>query len=124
MWENFKFNPPYQGEKITKISGVSLPQSYIDFMNQHNGGEGDIGETWLSLYPLENLQEMNEIFGIEEFLPDRIIIGTNGGEEFYGLNAEGKFFNVPSMFEEDCVTILCDNMEEFAEAVNEFWRNM
>ena len=56
MWEEFECNAPYGGENITEINGVPLPQSYIDFMRQHNGGEGDIGETWLVLYPMEECE--------------------------------------------------------------------
>ena len=57
-----------------------LPNDYIELMKKHNGGEGDIGETWLILYPLEELQEINDDYEIEEILPGHIIIGSNGGE--------------------------------------------
>lgn len=124
MWDDFVFNPPYTGEEITQINGVRLPQSYIEFIREHNGGEGDIGETWLCLYPIEELQEINDDYEIDKFLPGHIIIGSNGGDELYGINSEGQFFNVPSIFEEQYLTVLCDNMGLFAEKVNEFWRNI
>lgn len=38
-----------------------MPEQYIDFMKRNNGGEGDIGESWLILFALEELQEMNMI---------------------------------------------------------------
>ena len=62
-------------------------------MKKHNGGEGDIGETWLILYPLEELQEINDDYEIEEFLPGHIIIGSNGGGELYGIDNKGNYFN-------------------------------
>ena len=56
-WGMFEFNTPYVGEIIEKINDVVLPNDYIEFMKRHNGGQGDIGETWLILYRLEELQE-------------------------------------------------------------------
>lgn len=55
MWEDFQLNAPYEGESIMEINGIVLPESYIKFMKEHNGGEGDIGETRLILYPIEEL---------------------------------------------------------------------
>lgn len=34
----FQLNPPYQGEEISEIRGIALPQDYIDFLRLHNGG--------------------------------------------------------------------------------------
>ena len=61
QWNEFEFNKPYEGSEISSINGISLPEQYIDFMKRHNGGEGDIGESWLILFALEELQEMNMI---------------------------------------------------------------
>ena len=52
-WGMFEFNTPYVGEIIEKINDVVLPNDYIEFMKKHKGGQGDIGETWLILYRLE-----------------------------------------------------------------------
>ena len=124
MWEKFRFNEPYIGDNVTEINGVKLPQSYIDFMLKHNGGEGDIGQTWLLLYRIEELKKINDEYGLSDILPNHIVIGSNGGEEFYGIDAKGMFFNIPSLFDEQDVTVLCDDMEIFAEKVNDFWKNL
>ena len=34
----FQLNPPYQGQEISEIRGIALPQDYIDFLRLHNGG--------------------------------------------------------------------------------------
>ena len=124
MWDKFEFNAPYNGKSVTKINGVSLPQNYLDFMTEHNGGEGDIGGSWLVLYPIEDLQEINNDYDIPEFLPNHIIIGTNGGEEFFGINSDGKYFIVPSTFEIDEITILCDDIKVLADKINQFWDSL
>ena len=43
-WGSFEFNNPYVGEPIESVNGIELPKQYLDFMREHNGGEGDIGE--------------------------------------------------------------------------------
>lgn len=120
-WGEFIFNEPYTGDEIEKINDVILPKQYIDFMKEHNGGEGDIGETWLVLFPLEELQGMNDAYCIEEFLPGHIIIGTNGGGELYGIDAEGNYFNVPEIIETEYVAILGNDIDKLPGKINELW---
>ena len=124
MWNEFEFNSPYNGKCMTEINGVNLPQNYIDFMIEHNGGEGDIGESWLVLYMMEELKEINDDYNVHEYLPNHIIIGSNGGEEFLGINSDGKYFIVPSTFEMDEVTIICDDIKKLSDTVNQFWENL
>ena len=111
-WGMFEFNTPYVGEIIEKINDVVLPNDYIEFMKKHNGGQGDIGETWLILYRLEELQEINDDYEIEVFLPDHIIIGSNGGGELYGIDNKGNYFNVPVLIDEDDVAVLAHQLHD------------
>lgn len=121
-WGEFVFNEPYIGNEIKQINNVLLPTQYMEFMKEHNGGEGDLGETWFILFPMEELQEINDDYCIEEFLPDHIIIGSNGGGELYGIDMDGNYFNVPSMIAEEDITLLGKDMESLPEKINEFWQ--
>ncbi len=47
------------------------------------------------------LQEMNDLYEISDVLPENIIIGSNGGGEFYGINSDGYYFNVPDIIEKE-----------------------
>lgn len=120
-WGAFQFNGPYTGKKIEKIQDVVLPLPYIKFMKEHNGGEGDIGETWLVLFPLEELQKINDDYETKIFLPGHII-GTNGGGELYGIDAKGNYYNVPVMMEKEYVSMLGSDIHELPEKINELWR--
>jgi len=100
---------------------VVLPNDYIELMKKHNGGEGDIGETWLILYPLEELQEINDDYEIEEILPGHIIIGSNGGGELYGIDNKGNYFNVPVPIDEDDVALLGTEIELLPDKINALW---
>ena len=68
------------------VNGIELPKQYLDFMREHNGGEGDIGEAWLVLFLLEELEEINYDYEIDKYLPGHIIIGSDGSGELYGVD--------------------------------------
>jgi hypothetical protein len=121
-WGDFEFNVPYSGNIIEKINEVVLPKDYVEFMGKHNGGEGDIGETYLILYPLEKLQEINYSYEIKELLPSHVIIGSNGNGEFYGIDNEGNYFNVPMLIDEDDIVLLGTDIELLPDKINELWR--
>ena len=121
-WNEFEFNEPYEGEEISEINGVSLPQDYLDFMMEHNGGEGDIGETWFVLYPLEELEDINNDYEVPHVLPGRVIIGSNGGGEFYGIDEDGNYFNVPEMMDEEDITLFGKDFDALPDRINDFWR--
>ena len=121
MWSDFVFNGPYEGDIPTSINGVALPQEYIDFMSEHNGGEGDTGSSWLVLFPVEELQEMNDEYEIGKYLKDKMIIGSNGAGELIGIDNEGNYFIVPDMIEEEYLSILGDSIDELPEDLNRYW---
>lgn len=123
-WNEFVFNEPYVGDKIEHINNVVLPKQYLEFMKNHNGGEGDIGETWLILLPLEKLQEINDDYCMENFLPNHIIIGSNGNGELYGVDSSGNYFNVPIMIDENDVTVLGDDIDLLPNKINDFWKHL
>ena len=120
-WNEFEFNNPYEGKIINEINGVELPRQYIDFMLLHNGGEGDLGETWFILYPIEELEEINEDYEVDRYLPGRIIIGSNGGGELYGIDSEGNYFNVPEMMDEEDITFFGTDLDQLPDKINEYW---
>ena len=83
---------------------------------------GDIGETWLILFPLENLQEINDDYCMDEFLPGHIVIGTNENGELYGIDKNGDYFNVPEIIEKEYTSHLGNDIEKLPDKINELWR--
>ena len=121
-WKEFVFNEPYVGGKIECINNVILPKQYVCFMKKHNGGRGDIGETWLELYPLEELQEITDDYCIEDFLPNHIIIGSNGNGELYRIDNSGNYFNVPIMMDEEYATVWGNDIDLLPDKINDLWK--
>lgn len=123
MWSGFDFNNPYEGIIPKTICGLELPSEYIEFMKKHNGGEGDTGESWLVIYPVEELEEINDNY--QEYLPaGNIIIGSNGGGELIGLNRKGQYFIVPEIIEEDYMKVIGDSMENLPVDINRYWSEL
>lgn len=121
-WGDFAFNEPYIGNEINQISGVALPTQYIEFMERHNGGNGNIGETYLELFRLDELQKINDAYCVADFLPNHIIIGTNGDAELYGIDSNGNYFNVPVIMDENDIAALGTDINLLADKINEFWK--
>ncbi len=122
-WGEVELSGPFQGEAVTEVNGIPLPEQYLAFMKQHNGGEGDLGETWFVLYPLEELQQINDDYEVQKYLPGRVLIGSNGGGEFYGIDSRGNYFNVPESFEEKYITALGSDLEALPAKINDMWKD-
>lgn len=120
--ESFELGEPYRGAPIDEVCGVLLPEDYLAFMKEHNGGEGEIGETYLVLFPLEELGTVNDNYDTENILPDCAIIGGDGGGELYGVTADGRYFNVPAIMDKEDVTYLGSSMKRFIEGVVALWK--
>lgn len=121
-WAKFVFHEPYTGEEILQINDVVLPRQYLEFMKQHNGGRGDIGASWPELFALEELQEINDAYCVQDFLPYHIIIGSNGGGELYGIDRDGTYFNIPAIMDADDVTVLGGDINLLPDAINDLWK--
>lgn len=60
--------------------GLSLPRDYKKFMMESNGAEGPIGpHTYLMLWRIEELEDMNKAAAVDEFAPGLLLFGSDGG---------------------------------------------
>ena len=75
LFKEFEFNDKPE-QLITSVSGMPLPEDYLSFMKEHNGGEGPIGENnYGRFYRLEELQEINDTYDVQTSWPGYIVIG-------------------------------------------------
>lgn len=69
------------------VAGVELPPEYVQFVKRSNGAEGFVGESsYLMLWPVEELLEMNEAYEIKEYAPGLLLFGSDGGGEAYAFD--------------------------------------
>ena len=121
LFESFEFNES-TSFLITEVNGHHIPEDYLAFMHEHNGGEGPIGEEgYLQLVRLEELRSFNEEYEIPKWLPDKFIFGTDLGGNLYGFDpGRGSFCSIDScsIFEED-VFYAGETFEDFLKSVGD-----
>ena len=84
-----ELNPSVEENRIKKIEtelGVTFPNDYIEFLSYSNGAEGSIGENYLILWSIEDIIELNEAYGVNEFVKGLVLFGTDGGETAYAFD--------------------------------------
>ncbi|WP_071460608.1 SMI1/KNR4 family protein [Bacillus massilinigeriensis] len=89
LLSQFELNEPASEniiKKVEELLSINFPQEYYDFLLFSNGGEGAIGQSYLVMWKIEDLIELNEAYGVEEFAPGLLIIGSNGGDTAYCID--------------------------------------
>jgi hypothetical protein len=69
-----------------------LPSDYKLFLQWSDGGEGQVGNRYLSLWKASELSQLNADYEIATYLPGLVAIGTDGGDLAYAFdfrNPEG-----------------------------------
>ncbi|WP_258602373.1 SMI1/KNR4 family protein [Mesorhizobium sp. AR10] len=64
--------------------GVTLPKDYTNFLKEHDGGEGFIGDSYIVLFKAEELADFNREYEVEKYAPGILLFASNGGGEGYG----------------------------------------
>ncbi len=85
----FNVNPPASADAIHRFeakSGMRLPEDYVAFLMQSNGGEGFIGTNYATLWRLEELAERNEGYKVADFAPGLFLFGSDGGSEAFAFD--------------------------------------
>ena len=118
MFKDFEFNE--RPEKIiTEVNSLVLPDDYLAFMSEHNGGEGPLGENnYGRFYKMEELQEVNDDYEVGKWWPGHVVIGTDGGGELWAYNPDKKIYcQIDSCNTEDdsgdTYTTISSSLEEF-----------
>ncbi len=98
-------NPGAPKEVVGRVQselGIAFPQDYIELIEWSNGGEDWIGESYLQLWPLEEVILNNESVGALTFAPGVVFFGGDGGGMIYGFDTH---FDPPVIVEVDAVSI-------------------
>ncbi len=74
----------------------TITQEYEEFLAEYNGGCGFIGDNlYVQFWSLEEIQELNEAYAVNEFIPGIVIIGSDGADTAYGISENGNYIEVP-----------------------------
>ena len=74
----------------------AIPPDYAEFLRRFNGIEGFVGpEQYLMLWRAEQVEELNTAYATAEHLPGVLLIGTDGSDTGFGVDAGGRYKSVP-----------------------------
>lgn len=79
---------------LKSIEGLELPDDYLSFLSEANGGEGFIGEEYLILWKAEELEQFNREYEVETYAPGLFLFGSNGGGEGFGFDTRSRPYKV------------------------------
>jgi hypothetical protein len=80
-------NPDFV-RSLSSSLGVSLPKDYLDFLGQHNGGEGFVKDNYIVLWKAEELADFNREYEVDKYAPGIFLFGSDGGGEGYGFDTQ------------------------------------
>lgn len=86
-----QLDPPAEPAVVDGLSarlGVGLPKDYIDFLKEHNGGEGFVEENYIIFFKAEELADFNREYEVEKYAPGILLFASNGGGEGYGFDTQ------------------------------------
>jgi hypothetical protein len=84
-----QLDPPADPSVVEALSSrlkVPLPRDYLDFLRQHNGGEGFVGDNYIILWKAEELADFNREYEVGKYAPGIVLFGSDGGGEGYGFD--------------------------------------
>jgi SMI1/KNR4 family protein SUKH-1 len=86
-----KLDAPAHADVVEGLAdrlGASLPSDYLDFLRQHNGGEGFIGDNYIIFWRAEELVDFNREYEVDKYAPGILLFGADGGGEGYGFDTQ------------------------------------
>lgn len=109
---------------LLNASALALPNEYLQFLSLTNGGGGglDINPWVLELWTAEEVLDLNESYGLREYIPGYFGIGSSGGGECFVFDTRQpdpwRVFIIPFIgMEEDCALLLANSFSELLEHV-------
>lgn len=106
-------------DKIEKFFEYFFPSDYKKMALSEEDYEVGGGNTYLILYPTNELLEANKDYEVSKYAPNHVLIGTNGGGVgvFYNRN-NNNLFSIPliGLAEEDALK-LAPSLTELVEGI-------
>lgn len=100
--EKLNLRPPAPIELLSAIAGIwDAPSDYCEFLRQSNGAEGFIGDNYLIVFPVEEVESINQAASIERYAPGLTIFASDGGGKSYAFDRRKKPIVVVEFYDMD-----------------------
>jgi hypothetical protein len=128
---NWNQMPPASELTIQQLASACdfvLPTSYLNFLRQSNGGEGElsIAPGWLQLWPAEEVISANEEYHVPEFISGYFAFGGSGGGELIVFRVvedqAQEIYMIPciSMGAKEAL-LMAESFDEFEKEIGHPW---
>ena len=84
-------------------------------MEQHNGYNGMINKEYYNIWKLEDIISMNNNYQVQEFFPNLIYFGSNGGGEAFAFDKSNNMciVSIPFVGTEEDKIVIANNFNDF-----------
>ena len=113
---------------LVTTSPVQLPSSYLAFLRESNGGEGELGAQpgWFVLWPAGEVMRSNREYHVQEYLPGFLGIGSSGGGQLLAFDTrQGQPYPVTAVpfvpMEMTDALLVAASFEEFLGLMGKTW---
>ncbi|KNY30129.1 SMI1/KNR4 family protein [Pseudobacteroides cellulosolvens] len=109
-------------KKVEDAVGISFPQQYKEFMLFSNGAVGEVGDSYLTIWELEDVEEFYEDC-CKDNLDNIVLFASDGAKMGYGFdkNKNEYIVSVPlDSLEIDYVGFCANTFHEFIEYLYNF----
>lgn len=91
LFAAFESHPPASGAALSaalEAIPFALPNDYVNWLRQRNGGEGFVGAEYAVLWSIQDLLVFNAEYGAPQEAPGMFLFGTNGANEGFAFDLE------------------------------------
>jgi hypothetical protein len=95
---------------------MDLPKAYLTYMQDLRAVEGEltVEPGWFQLWPIDELDKLNQDYSVSEFVPDFRAFGSSGGGEMLAFDPENRVVMIPFVtMEEGEARVIAENWAEF-----------
>ncbi|WIV21156.1 SMI1/KNR4 family protein [Paenibacillus polygoni] len=106
-------------QEIDSKLGFILPNDYKEIVKVLNGFEGTISNSYIVFWSVNEVIELNEGYGVDDFAPGIFLFGSDGGNQAYGFDVrddEMRIITIPF------IVMDIDDIEICGEDMNEFYQ--
>jgi hypothetical protein len=116
------FEPPLPADEIAEaceLIGRSLPEALIELYHECNGGQGSLPfQPWnFILWGIDYVVEVREDECFRKYYSPFVFFGTNGGGDYFGLDASGRVFIMDPIAGEESSLVVAQSFDEFVHHV-------
>jgi SMI1 / KNR4 family (SUKH-1) len=120
MIEKLETRAPTDVEPLRRAAedaGIDLPRDYVEFMAASNGASGDVGSSWIELWPVDEILDAAEG---ESPYDGVFLFAGDGANTIYGFDAGAN----SEIVEGDWIGLSRDRLIRHGQSFGEFLKRL